>query len=96
VNPSGLFHTPYRKHLFQGAVTTTSSRVVACSRPARGPESKVAVAAIGPGGWAEGTRTEARQNVPQAKPEVVVSPIVRAPAASETRADGPSWLPTAA
>jgi hypothetical protein len=47
--------------------------VAACNAPARGPESKSAVIVTGPGGCDEGTRTEARQNVPQENPEWAVA-----------------------
>jgi hypothetical protein len=43
--------------------------VVACRMPARGPESNSAVTVREPTRCDWGTRTEAVQNVPQAKPE---------------------------
>ena len=70
----------------------TSTVVVALSGPARGPESNSTVRVIGSVDWdgARGTRTEAGQKVPQAKPER--APSIR-PAAAEPRlipAVGPS------
>ena len=47
----------------------TSIVVVACIRPARGPESNSTEIRVGPTGCDSGTRTEAGQNVPHEKPE---------------------------
>jgi hypothetical protein len=47
----------------------TSIVIVACIRPARGPESNSTEILVGPSGCDSGTRTEAGQNVPQEKPE---------------------------
>jgi hypothetical protein len=68
----------------------TLTFVSARSRPARGPESKSTVTWTGPAGWADGTRTEAGQNVPQANPDRAVAIGRPSPAASATSAPGPS------
>ena len=44
-------------------------------RPASGPESNWTESERGPAGWDEGTRTEAEQKVPQAKPEWAVARV---------------------
>jgi len=53
----------------------TSTVISACRVPARGPESNSAVTLTGPAGWDWGTRTEAWQKVPQAKPEWAVARV---------------------
>jgi hypothetical protein len=70
-----------------GAMTMSST---ARSRPARGPESKSMTTRSGPAGGADGTRTEAGQNVPQVNPDRVVASGRPAPSASTTSAPGPS------
>ena len=58
--------------LYGGPAAGTRTSVAAHNRPASGPVSKAAVSRIGPAGAGSGTRTEAGQNVPQAKPDRAV------------------------
>lgn len=67
--------------------------VVVCSGPARGPESNPTSRRIGPAGWDWGTRTEAGQKVPQAKPERATPSDRASVPVSLMSAPGPSWPP---
>ncbi|QEH38073.1 hypothetical protein OJF2_66710 [Aquisphaera giovannonii] len=67
--------------------------VYARTVPASGPEGNSAVRVAAPGGWVEGTRTEAAQKVPQAKPEWA-EPIASPPAVARVVvAPMASWAP---
>ncbi|MFI5459604.1 MAG: STAS domain-containing protein [Isosphaerales bacterium] len=74
-----------------GAHLPTTTVFSACSLPASGPESNSAVTLTAPKGCDWGTRTEAVQNVPQAKPECARARIWPSVVARATRAPRVSW-----
>ena len=90
----GLIHSPDRTDhsipLVSPVGRATSTSITACSRPARGPESKSMATRRGPTGWADGTRTEAGQKVPQVNPDRVVASGRPSRSASTISAPGPS------
>ncbi len=69
----------------------TSAVLSACNIPASGPESNSTEILTGPAGCDWGTRTEAWQNVPQAKPECAVASVWSSAVVKAILAPKVSW-----